>query len=81
MQYILDSGVLKVGRVSVFAEDFLDENAHAGAGCIAVHPVYGDGVLYAHHQLVGDHTKLGLAHDGAGALVLSQRIVEGNFLV
>jgi hypothetical protein len=35
----LNRSILKVGRVAILAKDALDQNAHAGAGGIAVHPV------------------------------------------
>ena len=58
LQNRLYSGVLKVRRVAVFAQDALDQNSHSGTRGFTVLPVYGRVGFQAVQQLKGDDFKL-----------------------
>jgi hypothetical protein len=77
----LDSGVLEIGRVAILPQDALHKDAHPGARAFAVRPVDGHIALEALEQFVCDDFQRVISEDGDGALILGERVIEGDLVL
>ena len=76
-----DRGWLLVGRVAVAGEQATDGGAHPGTYLFLLAPVNGGVAAHRVDELAGDLLQQLVAHLQHGGVVLTDRVVEGQFVL